>query len=158
MGLDRCARNMLLEAASLGASLSAFAGGLQGHVTLLANTTAVTEFMPAVLAAFLAAHPQVSVSLREQANHEIARAVREGRADLGVVAGEIDFSVLEARHFATDRLTLVCAPDHPLAARADVALAEALEHPSVGLYEGSTIQGILADLVEAICAPAPASR
>jgi DNA-binding transcriptional LysR family regulator len=147
------ARGMLLEADSLQAGLSAYAGGLQGHVTLLANTTAVTELMPGVLATFLAAHPQVSVSLKEQANPEIARAVREGRADLGVLAGDVDLSGLESRHFATDRLTVVCAADHPLAQRSGVTLAEVLEHPSVGLYESSTIQGFLAQRIEAMGRP-----
>lgn len=147
------ARGMLLEADSLQAGLSAYAGGLQGHVTLLANTTAVTEFMPAVLATFLASHPEVSVSLKEQANHEIARAVREGRADLGVVAGDADFSGLEARHFATDRLTVVCAAQHPLAVRGAVSLAEVLEHPTVALYEGSTLQDFMAQRIEAMGRP-----
>lgn len=147
------ARSMLLEADSLKASLGAFAGGLQGHVTLLANTTAVTEFMPAVLAAFLASHPEVSVSLQEQANHEIARAVREGRADLGIVAGDVDFSGLDARHFATDRLIAVCASSHALAQRSEVSFAEVLEHPSVGMYEGSTIHDFMSQRIAAMGRP-----
>jgi DNA-binding transcriptional LysR family regulator len=147
------ARSMLLEADSLSATLSAFAGGLQGHVTLLANTTAVTELMPAVLAAFLAAHPQVSVSLQEQANHEIARAVREGRADLGVVAGDVDLGGLQARHFATDWLIAVCARSHPLAQRAEVSFAEVLEHPTVGMYEGSTIHDFMTQRIAAMGRP-----
>lgn len=149
----RHARVMLLEADSLGATLHGFAGGLQGHVTVLANTTATTEFMPAVLAGFLATHPLVSVSLKEQANHEIARAVREGRADVGVVAGEMDLSGLASRHFATDELRLVCARSHRLARRARVAFAELLELPAVGLHEGSTIERFLAGQVEAMGRP-----
>jgi DNA-binding transcriptional LysR family regulator len=90
----RHARSMLLEADALGATLSAFAGGLQGHVTVLANTTAVTEIMPAVLASFLTSHPLVSVNLREQANVDIARAVREGRADVGFVGVVMFISVI----------------------------------------------------------------
>lgn len=149
----RHARVMLLEADSLGNALGAFAGGLQGHVTVLANTTAVTEFMPAVLAGFLASHPLVSVSLKEQANHEIARAVREGRADVGVLAGEVDLAGLASRHFATDELRLVCARSHRLARRARVAFAEVLDQPAVGLYEGSTIERFLAARVEAMGRP-----
>jgi len=145
----RHARVMLLEADSMAAALSGFAGGLQGHVAALANTTAVTEIMPTVLAAFLAEHPQVSVDLREQGNTEIVRAVREGRADVGVVAGELDLSGLESRHFDTDRLMLVTARTHALARRAKVAFAEVIDQPMVGLYEGSTIQEFLASVVEA---------
>lgn len=149
----RHARAMLAEAESLDAGLAAFAGGLRGHVTVLANTTAVTEFMPAVLAGFLASHPGVSVSLREQANSEIARAVLGGRADLGVLAGEVDLAGLAARHFATDRLVLVCGRRHRLARRARVAFAEVAGEPSVGLYEGSTIQHFLKGRLEALGRP-----
>jgi len=146
----RHARAMLIEADAMGASLSAFAGGLQGHVTVLANTTAVTEIMPKVLARFLAAHPRVSVNLREQGNVDITRAVREGRADVGVVAGELDFSGLDSSHFATDRLMLVVSRGHHMARRAKVAFDEVIDEPLVALYEGSTIQGFLAQRVEAM--------
>lgn len=154
----RHARAILLEADSMGASLGAFAGGLQGHLTVLANTTAVSEIMPKVLAAFLAAHPRVSVNLREQGNADIARAVREGRADVGVVAGELDLSGLDASHFATDRLMLVVARAHRLARRAKIAFAEVLDEPMVGLYEGSTIHGFLAGRVEAMGRPLARAR
>ena len=146
----RHARVMLLESDALGATLDAFAGGLHGHVTVLANTTAVTELMPAVLARFLASHPQVSVSLEEQANHEIARAVREGRADLGVVAGEVDLQGLRWTHFATDRLVLVTARSHRLARRARLAYAEVVELPTVGLHAASTLQTFLRERIAAM--------
>lgn len=154
----RHARVMLLEAESLDSALRDFAGGLQGHLTILANTTAITEFMPTLLAGFLASHPRVSVSLREQANHEIARAVREGRADLGVVAGDLDLSGLASVHFATDRLMLVAARSHPLAQRGIVSFSEVIEHPMVGLYEGSTLQKFLEGRVEATGRPPMRSR
>lgn len=144
------ARAMLLEGDALRATLSAFAEGLQGHLTVLANTTAVTELMPAVLAQFLASHPQVSVSLREQANHEVARAVRESRADLGVVAGDIDLAGLRTRHFATDRLVLVTSRGHPLDGCKQIAFADCLDLPMVGLYETSTIQAFLRDRLVAL--------
>ena len=154
----RHARAMLLDADSLAATLGAFAGGLQGHLTVLANTTAVTEIMPKVLATFLAAHPQVSVSLREQGNADIARAVREGRADIGVVAGELDLSGLESTHFATDRLVLVVGRAHRLARRAKVKFAEVIDEPMIGLYEGSTIQRFLTSRVQAMGRPAVRPR
>jgi DNA-binding transcriptional LysR family regulator len=149
----RHARAMLLEADSLQSALRDFTDGMGDHLTILANTTAVIEFMPTVLAGFLAAHPHVTVSLKEQGSHEVARAVREGRADLGVVAGDLDLTGFASVHFATDRLVLVAAGSHPLACRARVRLAEVIEHPMVGLYEGSTAQTFLAGRVEAMGRP-----
>jgi DNA-binding transcriptional LysR family regulator len=144
----RHARVMLLEAEALGADLSGFTGGSQGHVVILANTTAVTEFMPAVLAGFLASHPHVSVTLKEQSNHEIARAVREGRADIGVVGGDVDLAGLSAVHLATDRMVLAARRDHRLAGRGQVAFLEVLDEAMVGMREGSSVQEFLARQVQ----------
>jgi DNA-binding transcriptional LysR family regulator len=145
----RHARVMLLEAEALGADLSGFTGGSQGHVVILANTTAVTEFMPTVLAGFLVSHPHVSITLKEQSNHEIARAVREGRADIGVVGGEVDLAGLSAVHLATDRMVLVARHGHPLAERERVAFIDVVEEPMVGMREGSSVQEFIAWQVQA---------
>lgn len=143
------ARQMLLQAEALSDELrEAHAGDQQGHVRIAANTTAVTEFLPEILACFLAAHPRISVGLKEQANHEIARGVREGRADIGIVAGSVDRQGLHAFHFATDSLVMVCAKHHRLAPRTKVALAELLDEAMVGMHEGSTIERFLARIVE----------
>ena len=40
-----------------------YASGLRGHVRLLSNTAATTEFLPAALGAFLSAHPTIDVDL-----------------------------------------------------------------------------------------------
>jgi DNA-binding transcriptional LysR family regulator len=145
----RHARVMLLQAEALGADLSGFAGGSQGHVVILANTTAVTELMPAVLAGFLASRPHVSVTLKEQSNHEIARAVRDGRADIGVVGGDVDLDGLSAVHLAPDRMVLVARSDHALAGRESVALLDLVAQAMVGMREGSSVQEFIAQRVRA---------
>ena len=149
----RHARAMLLEAESLNIELDSFAQGQQGHLTILANTTAVTEFMPAVLAGFLSAHPHLSVSIRELPNHEIARCVREGRCNLGVVAGDLDLSGMIALPFTWDRLVVVAPRGHELVQNGPVAFANVIEHPCVGLREDSTISQFLARRVEAMGQP-----
>jgi DNA-binding transcriptional LysR family regulator len=54
-------RLMLIHAGQLQDNLREYAKGIRGHVRVLANTTAIGEFLPTVLASFLAAHPDVSV-------------------------------------------------------------------------------------------------
>ena len=143
------ARRMLQQAEALQRELrEECGGGLQGHVRVFANTTAVTEFMPEILARFLAAYPGVSVGLKEQANHEIARGVRDGRAEIGIAAGAVDRQGLQACHFATDRLVLVSAKRHRLARRAQITLAEVIDEPMVGMHESSTIERFLVRVVE----------
>ena len=46
--------------------LGEYAHGLKGHIRLLANTAAMAEHLPEVLAAFLAMNPNVDVDLDER--------------------------------------------------------------------------------------------
>ena len=54
------ARAILTQQARMREDLSAYAGGLSGEVKVLANTNALTEFLPEALSSFLADHPHVS--------------------------------------------------------------------------------------------------
>ncbi|RYF10830.1 MAG: LysR family transcriptional regulator, partial [Deltaproteobacteria bacterium] len=97
--------------------LGEYARGLKGHVRLLANTSAAVIHLPEPLATFLAANPNVDVDLDERPSPEVARAVAQGEADVGVAAGHADLSGLDVMPFRTDRLVLVVPPGHVLADR-----------------------------------------
>lgn len=137
------ARAMLGQAARMREDLSAFAGGLSGEVKLLANTNALTEFLPEALSSFLAEHPQVSVDLEERLSDEIVGLIAEGVGDIGIVAGTVDVGVLETFPFRSDRFVVVTSPRHPLAGRTTVSFAEVLEYDVVGLERSSSLQRFL---------------
>lgn len=113
------------------------------HLRILANTTAVTELMPAVLADFLAARPHLTIDLRERLNHDIVRDVEQGSADMGIVAGPVATRELERYHFSTDRLVLITVPDHTLARRDSVVLEDMVEDFHVGLPDTSSLMQFL---------------
>lgn len=137
------ARAMLQQTRQLQADLQEYGAGLRGHVRVFANTTAVTDFLPDILAAYLTAHPHISVDLQERPNAHIAHDIREGRADLGIIAGEVDTHGLRSQHFSTDRLVLV-TPDTPhWQARQETAFAQVLHEHFVGMHRGSTLQTFL---------------
>jgi DNA-binding transcriptional LysR family regulator len=119
--------------------LGEYTRGLKGHVRLLANTAAAAEFLPEILAAFLAANPNVDVDLDERPSPEVARAVAEGLAEVGIAAAHADFSGLEVLPFRSDRLVLVVPQGHALANRRRVAFAEALGSEFVGLSGDSAL-------------------
>ena len=137
------ARQMLQQAERLRGDLHEYSSGVLAHVRIFANTTAVTDFLPEVLAGFLAGNPGVNVDLQERANPEIVRAVRDGSTDIGIIAGDTDTTGLESLHFSTDRLLLVAPRKHALARRKRVAFAETLAYEHVGLHEGSTLHEFL---------------
>jgi DNA-binding transcriptional LysR family regulator len=138
------ARTLLAQSARLREDLSAFAGGFSAEVRLLANTNALTEFLPEALSAFLADHPQVSVDLEERLSDEIVGLVAEGAADVGIVAGTVDVGALTTYPFRSDRFVVVTALDHALAGREDVGFAEVLDYDLVGLERSSSLQRFLA--------------
>ena len=138
------ARTMLAQSARLKEDLGAFAGGLSGEVRLLANTNALTEFLPEALSSFLADHPQVSVDLEERLSDEIVGLVAEGVADIGIVAGTVDVGALATYPFRSDRFVVVTAADHPLARRPQVRFAAVLDFDFVGLDRASSLQRFLA--------------
>jgi DNA-binding transcriptional LysR family regulator len=138
------ARLVLAQMEQMRDELGAYGAGLKGQVRLLCNTSAMTEHLPQVLSAFLAAHPQVSVDLEEQASQDIADAVRAGLCDIGIVSDAVDVEGLQRFVFRSDHLVLVVARGHPLARRRRVAFAEIVEHAFVGLVPGSPLQEHLA--------------
>ncbi len=147
------ARCVLRQVEQLGLDMQEYGDGLRGHVRVFANTTAVTDFLPEILPAFLSNNPRVNIDLQEKPNAEIARGVLEGRADIGIVAGRVDVLGLQTIHFSTDRLVLVTARNHPFAARASLSFVETLDEDQVGMQQGSTIQTFLSQVTEKIGKP-----
>ncbi|MFC7738478.1 LysR substrate-binding domain-containing protein [Roseomonas sp. GCM10028921] len=142
--LVRHARLVTGQMERMRGEMGEYARGLRGRVRLLANTAAAAEFLPEILAAFLRTNPNVDLDLGERPSPEVARAVAEEEAEVGIAAGHADFSGLETLLFRTDRLVLVTPPDHPLAERQRVTFAEALGFEFVGLSDESALGGHLA--------------
>jgi DNA-binding transcriptional LysR family regulator len=109
--LVRHARLVFQQLQRMRAELGDHAQGLKGSVRLRCNTAALSEYLPDALAGFLARHPHVDVALEEHPSHEVAKAVREGAADLGIVSDAVDLSQLESFPFRTDRLVAVATPE-----------------------------------------------
>ena len=137
------ARTILSQTARLREDLGAFAGGLSGEVRLLANTNALTEFLPEALSRFLAGHPHVSVNLEERLSDEIVGLVAEGVGDVGIVAGTVDMGSLQTFPFRSDRFVVVSSAIHPLAQRSAMTFADVLGFDLVGLDRASSLQRFL---------------
>ncbi len=119
-----------------------------GHIRIFANTTAVTEFLPEVLAGFLAQRPGVTVDLQERLSRDIVRGVLDGSTDIGIIAGPVQAEGLQVLHFSTDRLLLGVPVGHPLAGESRITLRQTLAYQHIGLHEGSTLLTFLRDRVE----------
>lgn len=139
----RHARKVLQQIDQLRGDIQEYSRGIKGQVRVVANTTAMTEFMPAVLSRYLASHPDVTVDLRERLSYLVVKSVADGAADIGIVAGQPAANGIEYRPYRKDRLVLVTYSDHPLAEEASVGFVQTLEHEYVGLSEWSAIHAFL---------------
>ncbi len=142
------ARLVLGQLEHLRTDLQEYARGIRGHLRVHANTTALGEFLPPVLRAYLLAHPDVNVDLQERLSHDIVRAVSEGQTDIGIVAGLVRTENLQVLPYRRDRLVLVVPQGHALAGTTAVSFADTLDYDHIGLHESSAIRAFL----QQICA------
>jgi DNA-binding transcriptional LysR family regulator len=134
------ARLVLQQIDHMKGELSEYAGGTKGRVRMQANASALSEFLPEALKAFLADHPGIDVDVEENSSYEIVRSVAEGFVEIGIVADIVDFGDLETYRFATDQLVVVTPRGHPLANRRRLSFQSLLDHEFVGLAATSALQ------------------
>lgn len=135
------ARSVLFSLDKMQGELSEYAQGVRGHVRMHANISAIVQFLPEDLGAFIRAHDAIKIDLEEHLSTEVLRAVQEGAADLGVchlgVAGA--GTELQTRPYRRDRLVLIVPTGHPLATQEAIAFVASLAFDHVGLHANSSI-------------------
>ncbi|WP_248748538.1 LysR substrate-binding domain-containing protein [Pseudomonas sp. MWU15-20650] len=132
------ARLLLQQAEHLQQDLAEYANGVKGQVRLLCNTTALSEYLPELLADFLREHPNLDIDLQELPSLRITHALRQGSADLGVISDAVDTHGLQTRPFCDDPLVLIMPQEHPLAS-SSVSFIDSLQHDYVGLAANSAL-------------------
>jgi DNA-binding transcriptional LysR family regulator len=134
------ARIILRQIDHMQGELGVYAKGLKGNIRLLANTAAITEFLPEALAPYLSTRPHIDIDLNERLSSEIVKAVAGGLAEIGIISDAVDAGNLQLLPFAIDPLVLVVPADHPLASAKALAFAEIVKQEFVGLTIGSPLQ------------------
>jgi DNA-binding transcriptional LysR family regulator len=151
--LHRHAQRILADVDQLAADLSDHAAGIVGVVRLWANTSAVTQFLPADLASFIAAHAGIRIELQEKDSADAVLAVLDGRADLAIFAERTATLGLQTLPYRRDRLVLVVPEGHALAAHTTIDFADATEHEFVGLSQATSLAQRLALEAQAMGRP-----
>ncbi|MBC3364504.1 LysR substrate-binding domain-containing protein [Pseudomonas sp. SWRI154] len=137
--LAQHARVLLQHAEHLQQDLGEYAKGVKGRVRLLCNTSAMTEYLPELLASFLKAHANLDIDQQELPSARITHALRQGAADLGIVSDAVDTSGLQTWPFRDDPLVLILPAGHPLADGRTPSFSETLSHDYVGLNASSAL-------------------
>lgn len=141
--LLRQARDVLGAMERMRAELSEFASGVMGSVRIVASISALAEWLPEDVAAFITRHPAVRVSIDEITGALAIRQVREGAADIGVTWDAVDAHGLRMLPYRSDHLAVVMTPSHPLARRKRVRFADTLDHEWITTAPGGLIDTML---------------
>lgn len=136
------AREIIAGVQHMRAEMANYASGRHAVLRIHGNTSAMTQFLPADVADFQAAHDNVRIVLEECWSDEALRRVKSGEADLGVVVEGCDTTGLWTRPYRHDQLAAVMRADMAPAAQS-VAFADLLEHDLVGLEGSSTLTRLL---------------
>ncbi len=133
------ARRMLFNLEKIGLELGEHLQGVRGYVRMLANLSAIIQFLPEDLALFAAQHERIKVDLEERPSNGVIQGLLDGVADLGICSSDSDTRDLLKVRYRRDQLVLVVREGHPLAHQAQVAFAETLDNDFVGLHSASSI-------------------
>ena len=101
--------------------------------------------LPRVIASLRAESPSMRIQLHDVPVPDLPMRVREGHVDLAIGTATRDAADLKAIPLYADPLMLVCAPDHPLARRAQVSWQELLDEPLVLLQRDSGLRTLVDD-------------
>ncbi|MCY1404867.1 HTH-type transcriptional regulator GbpR [compost metagenome] len=133
------ARRMLGNVEKIGLELGEHVQGMRGYVRMLANLSAIIQFLPEDLRGFVASHEQVKVDLEERPSDGVIQGVLDGAADIGICSADSDTRGLASVCYKHDQLVVVMRVEHPLAGEQSLDFADTLDFDYVGLHSASSI-------------------
>lgn len=139
LALINLARGVLNDLQNIPLQMEDYAAGTRGSVRVLANISAMTQFLPQALKSFSDKYPLIQVHLEEKVSSAIVRAVAENVADIGLYTHFPHENEIEVHSYWNDELVVVLPSEHALAQKKSILFTEALEHDFVGLHVGSSM-------------------
>ena len=133
----QCAEQMRLLTEETRRAVRELQGLQHGTLRVGTSTTAGTYLLPTDLAAFAQRYPGIALSLHFTNSQGVMAGMLERQWDLGVAGDMVDHPRLEVYPYHTDPLVLIAPPQHRLAARSPVTLAD-LAHEAWVLRESGS--------------------
>lgn len=131
------ARSVLVQADAAERALSDLAGLKRGTLSVMASQTIASYWLPQRLVAFRAKHPHVAIRALIDNTAEVAKAVADGKVEIGLVEGAVLDPTLEQSLVGRDRLTIVAHARHPWVKKPPRTVSELLKENWVLREPGS---------------------
>jgi DNA-binding transcriptional LysR family regulator len=145
----RYGEKLLGDLNHLSNELRDFNVGEKGKIYLAAVTSAILTGLPNFLADFERDFPDITVDVRELTSRESAEAVREGRADLAILADNSPRGDLKHDVFCDDPIWVVTPKGHPLISDGTnpkpVKFSDAAKYDIISLHEGGVIDDLISE-------------
>jgi DNA-binding transcriptional LysR family regulator len=138
------AREVIATVNHMRAEMANYTQGSRSVLRIHGNTSAMTQFLPADVASFQQAQPEVRIVLEECWSEDAIRRVRGGEIELGVIVEGADVSGLHVRPYRGDQLAAVVREDDDVPT-AGLKFADLLERDLIGLEGSSTLTRLLAE-------------
>ncbi|WP_018879866.1 LysR family transcriptional regulator [Thioalkalivibrio sp. ALE9] len=141
--VQRYAERIFDTYGELEAALRELKGANGGALVIGASTTVAEYMLPALLGAFRREHPDIGIRLRVGNTESVVLMVEEGSVDLGIVEAPVTHRSLQVQPCLVDQLRLIVPPDHELATRESVRVADFIERPFICREEGSGTREVI---------------
>jgi DNA-binding transcriptional LysR family regulator len=131
------ARRLLALSREARQALDQFQGRVSGELVLGGSTIPGEYVLPALIGAFRAKYPDVSISLRIGGSRQVQEWVEQGQVEIGVVGALPASRTLETRQLMADDLVLAVPPEHAFVTRKSVSIDDVRREPLILRERGS---------------------
>ncbi|MFT5226553.1 MAG: DNA-binding transcriptional LysR family regulator [Polaribacter sp.] len=97
------------------AGMHAYARNGFGRVDIAAVPSFATCYLPGLLTEFIASHPNITISIRDDSSTHIYNLIEKGDIDIGIVSPRKELLAVKCENLLTDPIGVVCSHLHPLA-------------------------------------------
>lgn len=136
-------RDILSAYDETAAELDAFRGLKRGRVRIATVESVSVSLLPDLLAGFWAAFPGIEIVTRVTGSDAVTRLVEEGEVDIGFSFNPATTGAVTVLHEEPFRIGALMPPDHPLAVRSAVTLAELVAQPFALPARGLSLRAAL---------------
>lgn len=130
------ARRIVSEAADLKATFPRIPGRLRGPVAVGCFASFASHVLPSLLEEFPLLQPEIDVSVTVGTHDDLLPALARGELDFALVYDLLLPTDFAKRKIYDTELEVVLHPEHPLAAKTTISLAELVEEPLIN-YDSS---------------------
>lgn len=138
------AERILAETQATAREMAEHAGAVRDKIRI-GGWYSVNPDLPAVLAGFVADHPHIDITIREESSDVMLDMLRNGELDLAllVVRDGLDFSGTERVIYRTEPFVLIASKGSPLAKRKEVEIRELGSTPLIVFKPGSAVRHVV---------------